>query len=1453
MRYSSDARKLLSFLCLWLVPVSPSSAHAQGPTVPRPTPSLELSLEIRRVFPSDPANDPSGRVYEQFVVTLKNTGADAYTVPDQTSHLWRLHLYHQGNPEETLPLTLRYPHTQVNALDPQDVMRVVAEWTIDTNPGNYNFDAEYVPTGATKSGTFTVPPPFEENILFTSKLMGYYRLPDKQSFSVLSSDSPCPLPSEDHPASRDARVFFQNFETHDADTILVGTGDNFAPNYYSRVLEGRRDRPKELYDWDAGQGAWTPYASPSSQTASSLEQGIGTIPTDNVGCFLSYVNYDALVPGKHDFYYGPERLRELARFLASMPRGGHFNPVQMLAANLFIKTTWARDHVPVPDSGKRPLPFTTKFIPAPTDRTGKVPPSPGYRNLEIADFTDGGFAFPWMQFVRVTATGWDPTLVKTKLEVFLCEAQSDDPDNFLNIGGFCKNQKRLWPDPDATKAAEDDVGKKPSVGPLVKPLVYRLPGPRPLLPGTNYAICIRPPEITLELRTDKDVQDAKPYCFRFSVYNPFFQFPNWADPEHSDPAGKYKNPKLYVLNETGKTPVVIFGVLDPQLVHEIGGDSLSWVTVHGTPGARIHREKKYTTELTIGDPVLALVHLQDHFEKQYSDEHPNHPFHGLRVLLAQMPPAEVKELAEHLPNCLRFDVIVSAAEDGIATPNQVLQVHPNTLDEAQVCPANVGTSGLEMKSDEFTNGALASTTTFAAVPPSHEQSPALPLGPTDPERNAVSRFLQVRELRVTADSRPYRTYRLSGDPIPVLLPDTGKLAAVANQFWQAVCNAIYAGDAPGRHCQATAQGVQMVSSWSKGLSSTVQWDNKVKKAAIEQLALLAIRQRYHADIALLQERDFYQSGLDDYLGEHCILSSENPLRCAKDSIRELDLQEILDRIVWKGDYAQVRSVKGSILKSILKQSDEYAKTEKAAYFPVSETGRPLVELGLRPDLANGGDFLINGKPLDPDALYTVVTSDHIALGDTGYSDLASPPVGDPPQPASSSETIVRISGRTCEALAEPKLWPGTAGLLVPDRSYCVVTLGRRNYYDELANRTPDDPRSGNTSLHKFYAWTFLHGDLGQPVPKNLQAQPGPDDIASETQKKIEALENWDFSLDKLSLGFAAVTHNGSEQELSNEFGGVQNAQVNAKHSHSWDWDADSKVIRYDPRFDLFLAETLQYSSSFTAQITPPRSETQSRNLFAIDGGTYLHSWSNHKSLPLISAVASGHFETQVGNPLTSISLQPIPPSTSPSTFNFKQGRTNLLLGRAGVRHQDRKSYIEGGLEGGQTLNAIQQFNILTMPGGPVVSCLLEASVSLTTCVNNFNRSNPTTPVTPSSTVTVVRRPQDRYGAYWTMGVTVPINPTISYNFQDTSDYFFLSHGDNSADTRFRHQLIHTLKFTVFPNLSFEPTYTIFLYENKVDYNFLVQQQYSVKINYSFDWTNWHESRQQLRYNKPSAQ
>jgi hypothetical protein len=83
---------------------------------------------------------------------------------------------------------------------------------------------------------------------------------------------------------------------------------------------------------------WVPIGKESDALKELLVRGEGTIPRDNVGCFLAAAGFSAVVRGKHDFYFGTERLRQSARFMAGIGQTG-YKPVQMLGANLVIRTT----------------------------------------------------------------------------------------------------------------------------------------------------------------------------------------------------------------------------------------------------------------------------------------------------------------------------------------------------------------------------------------------------------------------------------------------------------------------------------------------------------------------------------------------------------------------------------------------------------------------------------------------------------------------------------------------------------------------------------------------------------------------------------------------------------------------------------------------------------------------------------------------------------------------------------------------------------------------------------------------------------------------------------------------------------------------------------------------------------------------------------------------------------
>ncbi|HEY0346758.1 MAG TPA: hypothetical protein VGC60_01265, partial [Pyrinomonadaceae bacterium] len=209
----------------------------------------------------------------------------------------------------------------------------------------------------------------KREIIYTGRLMGYFRSPDKQGWNEARGCAAAPE------ASSKAATEFQNFRKLHPSAVLVGTGDNFAPELTGRIfdpkpLPGTLGVPpgeyapgnKELYYWyetpQHRADSWLYYKSLPDDLEKQLSRGEGIIPTDNVGCFLATNRFAAIVPGKHDFYFGIERVRELARFMATLetkdvpnlkapsdsqspnPKSrDEFQPPQMLGANLVIKTS----------------------------------------------------------------------------------------------------------------------------------------------------------------------------------------------------------------------------------------------------------------------------------------------------------------------------------------------------------------------------------------------------------------------------------------------------------------------------------------------------------------------------------------------------------------------------------------------------------------------------------------------------------------------------------------------------------------------------------------------------------------------------------------------------------------------------------------------------------------------------------------------------------------------------------------------------------------------------------------------------------------------------------------------------------------------------------------------------------------------------------------------------------
>ncbi len=164
------------------------------------------------------------------------------------------------------------------------------------------------------------------------------------------------------------------------------------------------------------------------------------------------------------------------------------------------------------------------------------------------------------------------------------------------------------------------------------------------------------------------------------------------------------------------------------------------------------------------------------------------------------------------------------------------------------------------------------------------------------------------------------------------------------------------------------------------------------------LATLDVMRSYTgADVAMLQKRDFYWGPFAPTL---------NPSGSSEPN------GELLDRILWMGNYLQVTTVKGDTLKKVLDDSDKLDALDAQVGNLTLETLRGLLTLGIQKTLDK--QYLVAGTILDPNRLYTVATSNHIAAGDTGYPELADTQFADPTLPqADKSE---RISFLVCQQL-----------------------------------------------------------------------------------------------------------------------------------------------------------------------------------------------------------------------------------------------------------------------------------------------------------------------------------------------------------------------------------------------------------------------------------------------------
>jgi hypothetical protein len=1058
-----------------------------------------------------------------------------------------------------------------------------------------------------------------------------------------------------------------------------------------------------------------------------------------------------------------------------------------------LKTDYLKKPAEIPDSDKQML-----FIPGmPT-------------GIKALDVSDNGVLPSFTRQLRfeVSSTSiYDVKPPKVLFDPFLCQVSTDVGVDGINPDQ-CLTRVALVREP-----AQDQEDSKPGKAVWAYNLRDWPPTDLPAL----YGLCSK-----VDQREFKDAdgdnaykkqRNKQYYCLRFAVPEPLFG-------ETSTEPWLLKRVNLAATQETY---VVVFGVVDKDLISFIGRDNLSWRNQHAKVRAGHSSNKSvpagkevYGTTVDAQDEATTLGLAMRSFDLDWKVKHPKARLY--KVLLAQMTRGKAEALVANLANSNfsdtseRFDLVISAAADfSAATANEHL-IFDRPLKPPTKVVAKSSAADKDSELPEFRH--------FVVVPwLSYDSSGHRLPNPL--------RLVTLADRKVAESKTDQREFTVSGN-----YEQWFPLSEPVNQDKLQACYDIIARNflKDEKHYwreQLPAPTGNDNEPDCSELSSRA--DPKLPFApklngAFELAVLSILRDGTHADVAMLQKRSFYWGPFPSPLHKANLAQSDG---------------ELLDRILWQGDFLRVLPVKGSTLKKVLEESDKLDALDEQATNEIVETKRGLLALGV--EKTSDQQYLVDGIQLDPNRLYTVATSNHIAAGDNGYPELADPQFANVrlatvDKDKDADDETPRIGTLVCQKLSEGGSCVSNPGLL----------------FASVQNPTPLPPQL-EPALTAF-AKAYEHSILGNPdLPR---------DTFSRTNYQAQLVPTWRISLKDFSFSFSSVRNNLTESQRLTELGGVTEPLAGNAKSHAFNFSTHEEWVRSGKWMDEFVRGMFQFQDTVTGNtlqvpiltssgtlvnsLAPaPALTTYMQNQGATDLGIFWHPgtpWhlSPHKYFTKFGFVFEPltHFDTQLAS--QNLIFPPVPDPAGNGKILVPEIPINLpfnqnWLGRFAFRGESDKNHLEIGYQGGWELKTLETLGSNLGPCPP--------PLNVTLCVESWELQSTFVPGSISQT----RDRRERNGPYMDMDWNWPLIWRLSFRTQESFAYYFPSHFDNAIDTLYRNDLIETLNFKLFPNLNFGPSLERFDYENKFEHVHLRTWSPSFKMTYSFDWLEGSRRGKSLRY------
>lgn len=1111
----------------------------------------------------------------------------------------------------------------------------------------------YAPT--LKAQAPTDNSPVTAQIFYSGRMLGYLR------------------EDQNHQYSGPANAFLQEYDNQCSRSVtarscvLLGMGDNFAPNYSARLDDNgafkHRDGSNATYD------------------------------KDNVARFLYDARFTALIPGKEDFYFGPYRLWRIAQSMNAQRRDDSTSTLKngpFLADNLIL-----------------------------------VPKDDKHRHSEEKTFSDkvegistdlAGQAMPWL--VRVAFTLDDSKIVidQSKLEARLCATGKNPDDIPLETEPSRNANCERWPWDGNSKSFVRVQNKQDPSGPRA---ISSRPGQNPapvvardLTPGADYGLCI----VGIGFRNVKKSAPNR-YCLPIHIAIPMFPAPYIVQ---EDPLG-HSHSKVAIFGVVDKD---FRSHLPKQNAGWDVQDSQKKVLDKSVPDSSAKGQwLPYRVEVDALDPKVALEQALDAFQldmatatnssrallgasSQSSTDQAlartaieslnlnQTRFAGVIVLMAQMNYDAAGELARHIeiPKGLAlrgpdpeqaFDLVIARAEISYETRPQTL-----VLDSL----------------------AEAARPRFVVGPPpaydERKQEVRVPLGWVRLERHpdgAQAAF---------STSTSYCNYSTAGSPME------GCVAPDKSSAWDELQNQLYAGTSSG----AFAQCYKVLGNKKPGDCA----DDAIA-GCLTRFATCAMLQNdpnydtEGSDVGLLQTRDIWvpkekvtvpeRKGHEERAAWRIHLASASTV------------QGILDRIFWKDDLLAHSQLSGAQLKAVLKESDGYKKEEENPVWVAPDTrGRGLQSAGILKGIelkpgAKEASLYVHLDEISDTSLYRVAASSYIISGETGYPEFAAPADGEKPNFFPTRGKGVRISVLVCEALKEGAKQPdlyhcGEAPDGVVNASFAPADYALSDTITKTVAGLIRDDREpdGHLEYLESQFHELAHGHDNSPLAKTA--------MANSTNENI--LQNYpylDVNLLNLSIAGSLNTALASRAQTAN-FSGVQQSDIPQPTKSEFKWLTKLRVLDRRGRWDFGVALDEQFDKAVQGSLTKPSTPSWvSNNVIA--GPVVQYSLSDPRRAP--RRLFAFHFDYNRQITPTALTLNFAMNSKS---FPFSQRASSGFNPKGGFRYESGDSYFEVGGVYTRSIDVLSE--VTNLPGGAV--CSLKENQSLSACVGAILYTGSATPV-----------------------------------------------------------------------------------------------------------------------------